>query len=150
MREHLIFTQKGNIAFVQQIPGNRHDVQGLYALLKTAFTGSLIADNAYWPNSRQRSQLEKQGIRVTATTRSNWKFQHPPKIKKLLKTQRPKIERRIGLYNRQFNAQRTLCRSRKHYEARRWIKALAHNTSRRINVQAHLPQESVAHFHRAA
>jgi hypothetical protein len=150
VREHLIFTPKGNIAFVQQIPGNRHDSQGLYALLKTTFTGALIADNAYWPNSHKCAQLEQQGIRVTAATRSNWKFQHPPKIKKLLKTHRPKIERRIGLYDRQFHAQQTLCRSRQHYEARRWIKALAHNISRRINAQAHLPKESVAHFRRAA
>jgi hypothetical protein len=150
VREHLIFTPKGNVAFVLQIPGNRHDIQGLYALLKTSFQGALIGDNAYWPRAEKREQLEAHGIQITAATRSNWKFQHPPKIKKLLRSHRPKIERRIGLFNRQFYAHRTLCRSAKHYEARRWTKALAHNTSRRINAQAALPLESVAHFRLAS
>src|SRR5207244_144151 len=42
VREHLIYTPEGRIAFIQQIPGNRHDVNGLYALLKTSFKGSLL------------------------------------------------------------------------------------------------------------
>ncbi len=35
----LIFTPEGRITFVIQIAGNRHDVNGLYVLLKTSFQG---------------------------------------------------------------------------------------------------------------
>lgn len=150
VREHLIFTPNGRIAFIQQIPGNRHDIQGLYALLKTTFAGHLLGDNAYWPKKLKREQLEAKGIQVTAASRSNWKFQYSKPIEKRLRRYRGGVERRIGLFDKQFNAGRTLCRSAHHFEARRWAKALAHNTSRHVNSTHHLPQESVAHFTRAA
>jgi hypothetical protein len=150
LREHLVFTPGGRIAFVQQIAGNRHDVQGLYALLKTSFKGHLLGDNAYWPKDEMRSRLHKKGVTVTAQTRSNWRFQYPAQQKRWLKRNRSKIERRIGLFDVQFHAGRTLCRSLKHYLARRWTKALAHNCSRHINQSHCFPLESVLHFHLAA
>lgn len=150
MREHLIFTPNGRIAFTLQIPGNRHDVQGLYALLKTTFQGWLLGDNAYWPNDARRAQLTRKGIAITAATKRCWKFQNPPEEEALLKKWRGTVERRIGLYDRQFHAGRTLCRSRKHHEARRWAKALTHNASRHVNEKQNLPLDVLEHIRLAA
>ena len=58
VREHLFFTLDGRLAFMVQVAGNRHDTQGLYALLKTAFQGALLADNGYWPSREKREELE--------------------------------------------------------------------------------------------
>lgn len=149
VREHLVFTPQGYIAQVRQVAGNRHDVQGLYALLTTALQGCLLGDNAYWPRPEMRAQLKEHGLMVLAQTRSNWRVQYPPRDARWLRRQRGKIERRIGLFNQQFHAGRTLCRSAKHYHARRWTKALAHNTSRRLNAEHGWPQESTAHLRRA-
>lgn len=146
VREHLIFTPKGHIALVLQLPGHRHDIQGLYALLKTSFRGRLLGDNAYWPHKSRRPQLAAQGITVTAADRSNWKEKNTAAQKRLLKKWRPTVERRIALLNHQFHAGRTLCRSRRHYEARRWAKVMAHNMSRYLNHRLHRPPESVQHF----
>jgi hypothetical protein len=146
----LVFTPGGRLACVQQLPGNRHDVQGLYALLKTAFQGHLIGDNAYWPSKAMRPVLAASGITVSAASRSNWHFQYSPEQKARLNKQRKQVERRISLFNSQFHAGRTLCRSLKHYQARRAFKALAHNSSRHINAAANLPLESLAHFKLAA
>lgn len=145
VREHLIYTPQGRIAHIQQIPGNRHDVQGLYSLFETSFQGHLVGDSAYWPKKTKRTELADVGITITAATHSNWKIQLSSQEKELLKN-RFHIERWISLFNRQFNASRTLCRSLKHYEARRWAKALTHNTSRHINDINNLPFESVAHY----
>ena len=145
-----MFTPGGRIAFVLQVPGNRHDVQGLYGLLKTTFCGRLLGDNAYWPKVAKREALTRKGITVTAAARSNWKVQNTAEEKTLLKQWRGRVERRIGLFDRQFNAGRTLCRSRRHYEARRWFKALSHNLSRYVNRKLRRPRESVAHFQLAA
>ena len=135
---------------MQQVPGNRHDVQGLYALLKSTFVGHLLGDNAYWPRAEKRERLERKGITVMAASRSNWHFQYPPKQKAWLKRTRGRVERRIGLFDKQFHADRTLCRSPRHYRARRWTKALAHNVSRYVNAAEKLPRESLAHFRLAA
>jgi hypothetical protein len=150
VREHLIFTPQGRLACMVQIPGNRHDVNGLYALLKTSLEGRLLGDNAYWPRPAQRDRLAQKGITVMAQSRSNWKFQYAPRTKRWLKRNRGRVERRIGLFNAQFFAGRTLCRSKKHYLARRWIKAISHNSSRHVNATEALPLESVLHFNLAA
>lgn len=145
-----MFTPGGRIGFVLQVPGNRHDVQGLYGLMKTAFRGRLVGDNAYWPRTTQRQALARQGITVTAAARSNWKVHNTAEEKRLLTQWRGKVERRIGLFDQQFHAGRTLCRSRRHYEARRWAKVLSHNLSRHLNPKLRRPRESVAHFRLAA
>jgi hypothetical protein len=145
-----VFTPGGRIAFVLQVPGNRHDVQGLYGLLKTTFHGHLLGDNAYWPKAAKREALARQGLTVTAAARSNWKVQNTAQEKALLKQWRGKVERRIGLFDAQFHAGRTLCRSPRHYEARRWAKVLSHNLSRHLNRKLRRPAESVAHFGLAA
>ena len=150
MREHLVFTPGGRIAFVLQVPGNRHDVQGLYGLLKTTFRGRLLGDNAYWPKAAKREALTQKGITVTAAARSNWKVRNTAEEKTLLRQWRGKVERRIGLFDRQFNAGRTLGRGPRHYEARRWFKVLSHNLSRHLNRKIRRPRESVAHFRLAA
>lgn len=150
VREHLIFTPGGRIAFLLQLPGNRHDVNGLYGLLKTSFRGRLLGDNAYWPKEKKRHALARQGITITAATRSNWHEQNTAEEQALLKQWRGQVERRIGLFDRQFHADQTLCRSRKHYEARRWAKSLGHNASRHINTELGLPEESLQHFRLAA
>lgn len=150
MREHLVFTPQGRIAFVVEMPGNRHDVQGLYALLATAFEGHLLGDNAYWPRGSKREELARKGIHVTAESRSNWNFQYPPITKAWIKALRGRVERRIALFDAQFHAGRTHCRSLKHYTARRWAKALAHDCSRHVSTARQLPEESCAHFRLAA
>jgi len=150
VREHLIFTPTGRIAFVLSMPGNQHDVQGLYALLQTSFKGLLLADNAYWPTEEKRAELKSNGIRVVAETRSNWEFQYKPEDAEWLRETRGRVERCIGLFDAQFNAEKTRCRSAKHYLARRWTKVLSHNCSRHINQKRDLPKESVAHFRLAA
>ena len=150
VREHLIYTPEGRIAFIQQIPGNRHDVNGLYALLKTSFKGTLLADAGYLPKKKKREQLEAHGITTHAQKRSNMKDQHCAYIKQWLHKKRSAIERRISLFDQQFHAVRTLNRSATHYHARRWTKALSHNCSRHINQDNQLPLHSVAHFHAAA
>lgn len=150
MREHLIFTPEGRIAFVVQIAGNRHDVNGLYTLLKTSFQGHLLGDSAYWPKAEKRSKLAEKGITVTADTHSNWHLQNPPDVQKLLDERRGSVERRIGLFDAQFHAGRTLCRSPKHYHARRWTKVLAHNASRHLSITLNKPKESTMHYRLAA
>lgn len=150
VREHLIFTPEGLIAFMVQVPGHRHDVQGLYALIKTRFTGRLIGDNAYWPRPDKRVQLSECGISVMAASRSNWTFQYPPSVRHWHHKTRGRVERMIGLFNKQFHAHGTYCRSARHYCSRRWMKAFAHNCSRLINSMMGLPIESVYHFHLAA
>lgn len=135
---------------MQQVPGHRHDVQGLYALLKSAFVGHLLGDNAYWPKAEKRARLERKGITIMAASRSNWRFQYPPEVKAWLKRTRGRVERKIGLFDAQFHAGRTLCRSPRHYRARRWMKALSHNLSRHVNAAEKLPRESLAHFRLAA
>lgn len=146
----MVFTPQGRIACSLQIPGNRHDVQGLYALLKTPFIGHLLGDNAYWPRESKRRELVDHGITVMAASRSNWKFQYSKKERRWLNRTRAGVERRIGLFDAQFHAGRTLCRSLKHHLARRSAKALAHNCSRHANSVWNWPGESVAHFHAAA
>jgi hypothetical protein len=132
-----------------QVAGNRHDVNGLYALLRDSFRGHLVGDNAYWPKEEKRGALAERGVTITAATRSNWAVKSTPEEKALLK-QRGKIERFIGLLDRQFHAHRTLNRSRRHYEARRWTKAAAHNAARLLNNRLALPAEAYQHFHLAA
>lgn len=149
VREHAIFSPGGHLLHLVQIAGNRHDVNGLYALLHDSFTGHLIGDNAYWPKAEKRGKLSHNGITITARTRDNWTMENTPEEKELLK-QRGKIERFIGLFDRQFHAARTLNRSRRHYFARRWCKAAAHNASRLLNHRLELPVESCQHFHMAA
>lgn len=135
---------------VVQVPGNRHDVQGLYALLQTTFRGHLIGDNAYWPQEKMDPQLVRQGIVMTAATRRGFGFQYPADFRSALHHERGQIERRISLFNRQFFAGRTLNRSQRHYLARRITKALALNTSRHVNCVLEKSYESVAHFHSAS
>lgn len=133
-----------------QIPGNRHDVQGLYALLNTTFRGHLIGDNAYWPQEKMDRALIRSGICMTANTREGFKFQYPAFFREELKHERARIERRISLFNSQFHAGRTLNRAEHHYLARRWTKALAHNLTRDINAHFGLPVESIASFRAVA
>jgi len=121
-----------------------------HALLQTSFKGLLLADNAYWPTEEKRAELKSNGIRVVAETRSNWEFQYKPEDAEWLRETRGRVERYIGLFDAQFNAEKTRCRSAKHYLARRWIKVLSHNCSRHINQKRDLPKESVAHFRLAA
>jgi IS5 family transposase len=151
VREHLIVTPHGRVAFVVQVPGNRHDTQGLYALLRSNFQGRLLADNGYWPRQEKREALLKKGIQVTAAARTNGKNAvNTPEEKTLLKKHRSRIERYISLFNQQFHAERTLCRSEKHYRARRWAKALAYNASRHINKALGRPLEALVRMRAAA
>jgi hypothetical protein len=150
VREHLIFTPEGRVAFVVAVPGNRHDVQGLYALLKTPFKGALLGDSAYQPNKTKAEKLKAHGVRILAEQKSNAKEPRPEFWREWIHTNRSKIERRIGLFDVQFHAARTLNRSVRHYHARRWTKVLAHNCSRHINAAKQLSFESVAHFNAAA
>jgi hypothetical protein len=150
VREHLVFTPGGRITFVLQVPGNRHDVQGLYGLLQTTFRGHLLGDNAYWPSEAKRETLAGRGLTVTAADRSNYKVPNSAEEKALLKRWRGGIERLIALFDQQFHADRTRCRSPRHYEARRWMKVLSHNLSRHLNDQFHQPHESLAHYRVAA
>jgi hypothetical protein len=97
VREHLIVTPGGMISGLIQIPGNRHDVNGLYALLKTAFKGTLIGDSAYQPNPKKRAKLTTQSIRIFAIPKSNSKLPLAPVLIDWLHERRAPIERRIGL-----------------------------------------------------
>jgi len=150
VREHLLVTPGGLLAGLVQLPGNRHDVNGVYALLKTAFKGTLIGDSAYQPNPTQRLKLNQQGIWVYAIPKSNARLPLAPVLVEWLHQCRAPIERRIGLFDEQFNAHRTLNRTKKHYLARRLTKALAHNISRYINVKHDRPMERVAYLRYAA
>jgi len=150
VREHLVFTLDGRLAFLVQVAGDRHDTQGLYALLHTAFQGALLADNGYWPSREKRAELEARGVTVLAGTRSYQKFRHTPEDTALLKKHRPRVERFIGLFDAQFHASRTVARSVKNYMARRWCKALAHNGSRFVNRCRGWAFESVAHLRRVS
>jgi len=88
----------------------------------------------------------RKGVTVTAADRSNWTVQNTAVETALLKPWRGQVERRIGLFVQQFHADRTRCRSRRHYEARRWTKVLSHNLSRHLNGTLRRPRESLAHF----
>lgn len=150
VREHLIFTPGGRVAFLAHVPGHRHDVQGLYGLLRTQFRGHLVGDNAYWPRPDMREKLKAHGITVAAATKPQWAMHNPAELQRFLRINCKRMERRIALFNTQFHAARTLCRSRKHFEARRWTKALALNLSRHLNQELKQPLESTAHFRLAA
>lgn len=150
VREHLFFTLDGRLALVVQVAGNRHDTRGLYALLETAFTGALLADNGYWPTAGKRAELEAHGVTVLACARRNWKFRHTAADAALLKKHRPRVERFIGLFDAQFHAARTRSRNRRHYLARRWCKVLAHNGSRFVNRLHGWAFESMTHYRRVS
>jgi hypothetical protein len=150
VREHVIITVDGRIVRLQQVAGNRHDVQGLYALLTSRFTGTLLGDTAYWPRPSKREALRTQGIEVLAVPYPQDAFRHPPEVSALIDKHRHRVERFISLFDQQFHADRTRCRSLKHYQARRWTKALTHNVSRFINQQHDWPTESVQHFRLAS
>lgn len=146
VREHLLFTPEGRIACVVQIPGHRHDVNGFYALLKTSFEGHLLGDNASWPEEKKRARLAKKNIIVTADTRSNWYVRNLPEEQALLDEWCGTVEWRIGLFDAQFHAVRTLCRSPKHYYVRGWFKVFSHNLSRHLNNNFRKPEKSVMHY----
>lgn len=150
VREHLIFTPDGMLVLSLQVSGERHDVNGLYALLKTSFSGVLYGDNAYTPRPEKRDELLAQGIRVCAVPKKNAKLPLAPSLDKYLRKKRGAIERFIALYDEQFHAGRTLNRSARHDHARRTFKLLSHNCSRAVNVDIRRPIHSVAHFHAAA
>ena len=150
VREHLIFSPHGMIAGVVHVPGNRHDVQGLYALLRTSFRGRLFADNAYTPGAKLDQHLRAREIFVVAQSRKDSRCPLPPRTRAFVHTHRSRVERRIGLFNRQFGAGRTLCRSKRHYCARSWFKVLAHNLSRYLNPKLRYSAERMLHFQLAA
>ncbi len=143
-------TPGGGIAFIEQLAGNRHDVQGVYALLKTDFCGLLMGDTAYWPRPSERKKLAEKGIEVLASTDPRWGFQNPPEVAAWINRHRHCLDRWISLFNQQFHANRTLCRNPRHHDARRWTKALAFNAARYINMIHGWPKESVQHFRLAA
>jgi hypothetical protein len=130
--------------------GRSHVDPALGEIAGDSFAGHLLGDNAYWPRAERRAQLAEQEITVQAASRSNWRFQYPPAEQAWLKRTRGGVERRIGLFDQQFDAGRTRCRSVTHLWARRWTKALAHNASRQINAALRRPLESVQHLHLAA
>lgn len=136
----------GNI----HIPGNRHDVHGAYALLKSAFAGVFYADNAYTPNATKREELHAKGIRICAVPKKNAKLPLAPCLDEYLRKERGAIERFIALFNEQFHAGRTLNRAVRHYLARRAFKMFSHNCSRVTNDTIKRSRHSVAHFHAAA
>lgn len=149
VREHFIYTPDGHILDLINIPGNRHDVNGLYALLHDTFRGHLVGDSAYWPKPHKRQQLAEKGITITAEACEKWTIKNTPEEEALLK-ERVKIERFIARFDRQFHAYRTLNHSRRHYAARRWTKAVAHNAARLLNHRLDIPAETYLHFHLAA
>jgi len=150
VREHIIASPGGMIALIQEAPGNRHDVQGLYGLIKTSFRGLLVGDNAYWPRREKREGLEASGIYILAGTRSDQHFRHPHALAACIKRRCSDLDRWISLFNNEFHGDRTLCRNPRHYLARRCTKAFAFNAARRINQALALPRESFMHFHLVA
>ena len=126
VREHLIFTPHGLLMCVLQVCGKRHDIHGLYELLKTQFQGCLFGDNAYTPGKLQPSLAEHK-IQVVAQSRKDARAPLPPETRAFVHKQRARVERRIALFCNQFHAGRTLNRSAAHYRARRVCKALSHN-----------------------
>lgn len=150
VREHIAFTPGGLIAAVAQLPGHRHDVNGLYEFLEAGLRGRLLADNGYWAGDDDWKMLSDAGLAVVAMPRGNQEYRHPEISDVVLRGRRARVERRIGLFGRQFNADRTLNRKARHYRARRLAKAVAHNASRRINAAERLPQEATQHFQLAA
>ncbi|MDR0362803.1 MAG: hypothetical protein LBJ46_09000 [Planctomycetota bacterium] len=133
-----------------QLEGNRHDVQGLYPFLETSIRGCLPADNGYWPKQDKRVELEEHDMTVIACTRSNQKYRYTQSDADLSKKHRPHVERFIGLFDQQFNAARTRCRSFRNYIARRWTKALAHNALRYINKENDWTINSGAHLRKVS
>lgn len=76
LREHMVFTPDGRIAFMLQLAGNRHDVQGLYAFFDTSFRGCLLADNGYWPKPDKRVEMNQQrewmANKLTRSSEKSW------------------------------------------------------------------------------
>src|SRR5208283_4074265 len=107
VREHLIFTPHGMVTSVTQVPGNRHDVQGLYTLLRTTFHGLLFSDNAYTPGAKLDAQLRAREIVVIAQPRKNSRQPLPRRTRIFVHAKRSHVERRISLFDKQFNAGRT-------------------------------------------
>lgn len=143
-------TPGGLIAGIAQLPGHRHDVHGLFEFMETSLRGTLFADNGYWVGDRKHRRLSDAGIEVMAQTRGNQHFQYPEITRRWHAYLRGRIERRIGLFGRQFHAGRTLNRKGRHYRARRLCKAVAHDASRRMNTARGLPTECVGHYQSAA
>lgn len=150
VREHLVFTPGGMLVCAIQLSGEQHDVNGAYALLMTSFTGTLYADNAYWPRPDKRDELRAHGIHICAVPKKNAKLPFAPALDKYLRKNRAVVERFIALFDAQFHAGQTLNRCERHYRARRMFKLLSHNCSRAANAQLQFSIHSVAHFHAAA
>jgi hypothetical protein len=93
VREHLIFTPGGMLFFQVQLPGNQHDVNGLYALLDNTFKGTLLADNAYTPKASKREELSQHGIRIHAVPRRNARLPLAPCLVQWLRHRRSPLER---------------------------------------------------------
>lgn len=134
------------LALVLQLPGNRHDVHGLHALLRTEFRGVLFGDNAYTPGAKLFPQLKARAIQVVAQTRKDARYPLPPATRKFVHAKRCRVERRIGLFCRQLHADRTFNRSAQHYIARRCCKALSHNLVRYLNPALGKRPEQMLHF----
>lgn len=134
------------LAMVLQVPGNRHDVNGLHALLREQFCGLLLGDNGYTPGKKLDAKLRAQGITIIAQKRKDARCPMPPETSKFVHAKRSRVERRIALFDQQLSADRTLNRNRRHYAARRWFKALTHNLSRYINPTLGNAAEQMLHF----
>lgn len=120
-------------------------------LTLTSFIGTLLGDNAYWPRPEMREKLLAKGITVIAAAKTTAvEAVNTPDEKALLKAWRGQVERRIGLFDQQFSAQRTLNRSELHYRARRKFKMLTHNASRWVNAVHNRPIESLSLIRAAA
>ncbi|MCX7935055.1 MAG: transposase [Planctomycetota bacterium] len=146
VREHLIVSLQGHILYLVEVPGNRHDVNGLYALMRESFRGHLIiADNAYWPKQEKRAALAAQGITslthvTTGTSNLPWKKKNNLNF----------VGKSKEISASSINSSNAQNRNPQHYLARRWTKAVAYNATRLLNHRFHFPSESYLHFHLAA
>ncbi|MHC5057996.1 MAG: sialate O-acetylesterase, partial [Planctomycetota bacterium] len=89
--------------------------QGFHVYLN----GHRIHTYIWWKNEPYYRAIvlgenETKHLRKGAS-RSNWKFQYPSITAAWLKALRGRVERRIALFDAQFHAGRTRCRSAKHY-----------------------------------
>jgi hypothetical protein len=95
-------------------------------------------------------KLRAKSVHVQAARKSNARTPRPEAVRKWMHRNRAPVERRIGLFDQRFCAERTRNRSLRRYPARRWTKALAHNASRHTSQDCGFYPESLAHFHAIA
>lgn len=110
LRLHLLVTEEGLPTAWAILTAKRHDRKGLDALLHGLKDVDVYGDAAYNVRPKDREQLLKRGITITAAPRKDMKKPFSKAAMRHLRRVRFQIEWTLGLLSRVCNIQRTMAR----------------------------------------